>query len=1144
MSKDFLNTGIIGDKGGIAAKRGFRKIKTDAIEKPRYDSEFFEAFPTMWANAYAFQRSLEQEAKQKTNNEQLSAQRNLSQREVTDIEEWIVLLSLHYLGVVYLENFSSEILKGRDYDWDLWKALSITYPFNTLSEIELVMLDKSVIGAYYPSIVFFPVRERSGWVESEGLKPYLSGKKLSWEKFYQLHLKDDESSRLRLHEHLRSIPQVLDGTELKKILMEFCQRQFGDFDGEIKDLSTHPRGWDTYGNKLPSSDTLLEAYPLKKVDEETNITTYYLLTDMPNNTGWMNLKLGNGLPAPTAYTKSQTNNEILVNFAGNTIKCEISEYDEIKFLKDFFLPYPPFWCKVTEENFVAKVRSFNQVAINSPDRDKDDKAYCLLPVKSDFLKEFPEIFDEKNVRRIKAEPLADEVIQWRIPVCGYDIEFEAAPEINSNMKKATVAIYPPQVSPKWKIYAAYGSVVENTGSWQLIDEQGQKGNTFIQLKNDEYVSVCHDEGNKPNRPRALLFLDGNNNESGVLFLQEKELKNVSAERTEPAKLAVDFGTSNTCLAYSIGGKKGEVLRFSLSPLLVWGEPTDADAPGFAPKRWGGERGFFPTVLFSRRKFQDLWRTEPSQLKIANLFQVDLPSLHKGIESAVISDTFGDAYEVHFDLKWGRKSSEPWRSLFLRAVLFYAHAELFFLKQVVPNEYVFTYPLAFNREDLDSYEESSRTAAIWVREHCYEASLKSLKTDFYKLDESTAIAKSIQQEGQKGLLEVFIDIGGGTADIAIRYGDQFILLDSLRLAGEAFFDFTEKNFSKPDLPGANNLRRHLGVLLLDIDAELPINRFGEKFKTNLGVSYSYLISLVPEPDFIARESKVLPKTNNPKKDGEEISYQRYRSKLFFKHIFLYALTQACALVASSEEVSSEQGIRFILGGNGWGLLLFAGWQRSESYLELQAKQLLELLKEKLVLIATEDEFKRIEQMQITDVDLLNHKNLSEVKTSVALGALEAKKGVSSNLGEAAPFTGISVRHLKVNKYEKETIRWCERWNMATLLEKLKDADGKKAIFDAITSAESAAPLHPKKPLDEILSVFTAIGNESNLREDNMPPNEWTKMNGALNESIKEMQVNNQRLTDAPINEFLTKVLYPMRNYDYLDILAEINGITKK
>nr|MCU0237957.1 hypothetical protein [Pyrinomonadaceae bacterium] len=700
MSKDFLNTGIIGGNAGIS-RRGFRKIKTEIIDKPNFNVSFFEAFPTVWANAYSFHRGLEQ-------------------KEFSFIEEWIVLLSLHYFGVVHLEKFEKDTLTS-EYDWDLWKSLHRTYPpgLGELQSVELLKLDSLVVGAYYPPIAFFPSRDRKIWTSSDNIKPYLVGKKLSWEKFFEIHLKGNDNAKKQLHFHLLRVLQTLDGIPLKEILENFCNANFGENNEKVQRFSnSHPSSWETLSTNLPSPDSLLEAYPLKKVNPKTNQTTYYLLADFPNKSVWMNLKLGNGLPAPTAYLPSVVNKQILVKYAGKTIACDTGENSEIRLLKEFILPRPPAWCPVMDDSFVAKVMSFNQVAIISPVRD-DNKAYCLLPLNNKFLKEFPEIFEEENIKKIKSEPLADGVVRWKIPVCDKEVEFQTEPSLNKNIRKASVAIYPPQISPKWKTYAIYGSVLENTGGWHLIDEQGKRGN-HQQVKNDEYVCVCNSSDALPNRPRALIYIDQNDDENGVLFLKQEELKENNGERMKSAKLAVDFGTSNTCLAYSIDGKKGEILKFSMSPLFLWGEPSDIESPGFVPKKWGGERGFFPTALFSLKKFSELSRiSDPDQLTLDNLFQVDAVSLHKGIEGNVVVGNWDDTYEIHLDLKWGESASEPWRSLFLRLILFYAQAEMFFLKDSIINQFVFTYPLAFGKEMKDQYHQSSVGAAEWVRNHCYD-----------------------------------------------------------------------------------------------------------------------------------------------------------------------------------------------------------------------------------------------------------------------------------------------------------------------------------------------------------------------------------------------------------------------------------------
>ena len=89
-----------------------------------------------------------------------------------------------------------------------------------------------------------------------------------------------------------------------------------------------------------------------------------------------------------------------------------------------------------------------------------------------------------------------------------------------------------------------------------------------------------------------------------------------------------------------------------------------------------------------------------------------------------------------------------------------------------------------------------------------------------VDESRAIAKSAQAVPNPGIVELFVDVGGGTADIAVRHENDFLVLDSLKLAGKAFFRFTEQNF-RDQLVASDALRRHLMNLnlhaLIDGDA---------------------------------------------------------------------------------------------------------------------------------------------------------------------------------------------------------------------------------------------------------------------------------------------------------------------------------------
>jgi hypothetical protein len=269
--------------------------------------------------------------------------------------------------------------------------------------------------------------------------------------------------------------------------------------------------------------------------------------------------------------------------------------------------------------------------------------------------------------------------------------------------------------------------------------------------------------------------------------------------------------------------------------------------------------------------------------------------------------------------------------------------------------------------------------------------------------------------------------------------------------------------------------------------------------------------------------------------------RYRSQLFFGHLIAYALLQACA-AAVDHNLDLTNGIKLILGGNGWGLLLFSEWKRSSALLHTEADQVLGMLKEGLSESASEEDKSILEKVHLSGVALLNEKNLSDAKTSVALGAAEAipSEGATER---TEPYAGVTIPALRVNESEPETVRWSDRWSYAAF-------NGKFGTMRQIDRANFEHPEQLNRPMDRNLAVFTGLGNISRLGVDNLPANEWQQVNSELISSVRQTRVEGGRLvvTDAsgerhsssPINFFISQVLYPSNNHrDFLDVLAEVN-----
>jgi hypothetical protein len=1125
--KDFLNAGILGGGAGVPTRRGFRAISTEYIGSPDYKAEFFETFPTVWANAYAFLKSLEADGDGGNGAESAHTPDDAA---VATTEQWLTLFLLHYFGIVHLTAYTRDALE-KDYDKDLWLALSGTYPSargRDLSAIKLLETnERTVVGAYYPEIVFFPSRGRTGWSNDKMLSTYLVGNKLSWELASRQLLTSEQKQR-EFHEHLLRVADLLPSQTFKNKVQKFCERYFHDQVQVSGSLNADPMLWlDVPGNKPPEPREFLERYPLRKANTKGGYN-YYLVAGMPQLTPWMVEPILAGC-SPYQYRQTAPF-EITVSASGREIKCPLEDgRDEIVPLKDLFLSDPPYWCKVSRAAaaYTSKIRTLHKVELRDPVLKQDEVAICLAPVRRSFLEHFPDTF--KNLKGVSPSPDVQRPnVEWTFPVLGREVRWHTTPIGQREMPNTTVALWPPKVSRDWTLYAirATGSK-EACGRWHLVSEKGGQGEQ-IHLEEDEYVSVLQPTVGS-NTPKALLFTDNNDNERGVLFFAEMEEQKLSAGDGSKVALSVDFGTSNTCLASKIDGVSS-VLKFSLSPEMVWGEKPRLEQPGFVPFRWGGHRGFFPTLLLSRKNVARMDEIKPEEISIGHLFNVDVPGLHAEIEEKLSAGDFNALWETHSKMKWDLDIKSPWRALFLGVTLLYAHAEVFFGGEQGRriNKYIFTFPLAFSETDRSEFHLEMRKSIQKIRHFCYGITPLPDKFDFEyvdNVDESTAIAKAARIGAVTTTMEVFIDVGGGTADIAVRNGNEFLVLDSVKVAGNTFFQIAEKNFES-DMTGGSAFKKHL-ARMLNGWSDRELERWGAHL--DFGTYYSLAINRVPDDDFRKREAKVI-------QDGMGThSYQRYRSRLLFRHLIAYALLQACA-AAVKEKITLEEGIKLILGGNAWGLMLFAELPRRGDKLREEASEILRLLKEKLLEVVGEDERAYVNDLTIAGVELLNEKNLSKAKTDVAVGAINASEDRRAarpgSRESTVPFSGVTVKDLSINDHEPQTIRWCDRWGFDEFKQKFGQMDAvKRTKFDQ--------PRGLKQPLDPVLSVFTRLGNTARNDQDNMPGDTWRDINAELCQEIAMLEGN--RLERSPLNYFISKVLYPEdAQRDFLDTLAEENG----
>ncbi len=1129
-----LNNMILGSGAGVQQERRFARLPASNLQPPEYDPKYFETLPTAWAVAYTFQRAVEK------NN-------------LAAVEEWVALMLLHLNDVLHLESHEQHQLQD-EYDRDLWPALSGTYPSpkqDRLTGIKLLQTDGGVVvGAYYPGIIFFPGRGRALWRSDENLAAYLDGDRLSWAKCRELLLQN-ESDWGRLLLRLKSLAEHLE-LESKRTLQNFYGQEPG-----FRSLSAHSplEKLDEIINPPPRREqrNLLENYPFQQ--EREGGTTYYLVSGLPA-ADWMRNAISPGLPAPNQYERA-SETQLRVRFGGRQHTYQLGERDRIVLLKDLFLEKDPYWCALSREaadGQTGQIRRLHRQEITNSSGafvqlKPSDVAICLAPVRSRIFGHFPQLLAKPEKYVAVRGRSATGGLEWEFTVFNQKIIWPTEPKYSKALPDSALELWPPKVAVQWNLYVAHGRGArqDSCGRWSLVDENGETGEN-INLAEDEYVNILSKPG-RPNRPMALRLRDSSDQERGVLFLSKfDEQVNIGI----PASLAMDFGTSNSCLAYKTEGNSPQPLMFDekLSPRMLWGLPPNFENPGFVPFKWGGCKGYFPTLLLSRLSTSAA-EIKPENLEAKHLFWFDIPGLHRGMEESVFGGGISNTWGIRKNLKWDADRKKHWeRPVFLALAMLYAHAELFFNRQARITNYVFTFPLAFSETEHEGFHNEARQVISRIRQFCYgDRGANFGYVD--SVDESTAIARSVAAVANKAVVEVFVDIGGGTSDLAIRHDGKFMVLDSIKIAGRSFFTAAEENFDNGAVAveGSAKFKEHLSRLIAD---SMPIDQLGQALalsraqQLDLGTFYSLAINRLDDQAFREREGAILQQGMGWP------SYQLYRTELFFRHILAYALLQACAVVADQQldARTLTSGIKLILSGNGWGLMLFGEFRRSKEKVKEECRQLLDLLRAELLKDYEGEELSEERQrerdcllnLRVSDVDLLNERTLSKAKTDVPVGALTTvvQRQAQSNGSEStSPYAGVTLGGVSLNGSHPVTVRWCDRWG----IEDIKRKHGFHHMRgERVDNLEIAPPESYERPLDHALSVFTLLAGSG--QSDPMPPEEWQKINSLLCDYGAYVDPESYKLARAPINYFVSRILYPEdAEHLFIKRLAEINKTLK-
>jgi|GEM_PF-3033055 len=263
------------------------------------------------------------------------------------------------------------------------------------------------------------------------------------------------------------------------------------------------------------------------------------------------------------------------------------------------------------------------------------------------------------------------------------------------------------------------------------------------------------------------------------------------------RVAIDFGTSNTCVCYVVPGERGDASDNTHTPKVLKLRSKNHEVVrglqfGTSPEQlWVSDlegQEFVPSEL--------IFRDEPR--KVLNQQQPPQPILDYTIPASRWRK--GEEGRICAGFKWKhatepgnvRERYEDLQRMYLGLLLRMVVAELvtgngpLAETEVHPNriELIYTFPLAMPKERQQALGRVLESVGRLIHERTGVEMLVKVGIDESRAGEGGI---KMQGEGQR----IFIDIGGGTTDIAVIeqlnnvQNRQLLLVDSTRYAGNDF-----------------------------------------------------------------------------------------------------------------------------------------------------------------------------------------------------------------------------------------------------------------------------------------------------------------------------------------------------------------------
>jgi len=241
-----------------------------------------------------------------------------------------------------------------------------------------------------------------------------------------------------------------------------------------------------------------------------------------------------------------------------------------------------------------------------------------------------------------------------------------------------------------------------------------------------------------------------------------------SERYPPGigtKIAVDFGTSNTCMAIGMDNNQEMLAIKSCDLFIIEGSdlPTRINFADTWPPRqgFGRRKALLPTELLTREKLEDV------RINVDRIEQWR-PVVDFGIPSSGNQVEFPEDEHIIAEFKWYQRIQDYALRGYARELQrhYIEFTLLFTLAQLARDQRInsqvdvnFSFPLAFDREQREDF--AGLLGEVVKSVSAMTGLNVTLNTPL--VDEARAAASSLVSHGPACL---YVDIGGGSSDIAL------------------------------------------------------------------------------------------------------------------------------------------------------------------------------------------------------------------------------------------------------------------------------------------------------------------------------------------------------------------------------------------